>query len=207
MTIPLIVLAIGSILAGYFGVPAWLHGSNIFEHWLEPVFEPLPGIPVEAHEYSHAFEAGMAGVSIVVAFLGFFVAYMAYGKKSDLPARVSTQLSGVYNALLNKWYIDELYDALFVNRSKDLGRGLWRFDSKIVDGAVNGTSFTTVKSALGSNWWDRWIVDGLVRFAGGFVRTASWPVRLLETGYTQNYALLMVLGVLAFIGFVLWGNL
>ena len=46
----------------------------------------------------------------------------------------------------------------------------------------------------------------LVRFIGGFIKTVSWPVRLIQTGYTQNYALVMVLGVLIFIGYVLWGN-
>ena len=48
------------------------------------------------------------------------------------------------------------------------------------------------------------IVDGLVRFVGGFIKTVSWPVRLIQTGYTQNYALLMILGVLIFIGYVFW---
>ncbi len=86
------------------------------------------------------------------------------------------------------------------------GDGLWRFDAKVVDGVVNGSASSTVKSALGSGWWDRWIVDGLVRFVGGFVKTFSWPLRLVQTGYTQNYALVMILGVLIFIGYVLWGT-
>ncbi len=208
MTIPLIVLAVGSVFVGYLGLPKWL-GTNYFEHWLEPVFEPLkfPGTAVvEAAHHSHAFEIGMAAASVAIAVIGFLIAYMAYYRKSDLPARVSAQVGGLYTALVNKWYVDELYDALFVNRSKDLGRGLWRFDGKVVDGAVNGTALSTVKSALGSSWWDRWIVDGLVRFVGGFVKTASWPIRLSETGYTQNYALVMVLGVLVFVGYVLWGT-
>ena len=64
----------------------------------------------------------------------------------------------------------------------------------------------TVQSAVGSSWWDRWIVDGLVRFIGGFIKTVSWPVRLVQTGYVQNYALVMILGVLFFIGYVLWGT-
>jgi NADH-quinone oxidoreductase subunit L len=131
---------------------------------------------------------------------------MTYYRKSDLSTRVATQFSGLYTALANKWYVDELYDALFVNRAKDLGRGLWRFDGKVVDGAVNGSALGTVQSALGSSWWDRWIVDGLVRFVGGFVKTASWPIRLSATGYTQNYALVMVVGVLVFVGYVLWGT-
>ena len=72
---------------------------------------------------------------------------------------------------------------------------------------VNRTSsaWGTVKGALGSSWWDRWIVDGLVRFVDGFIKTVSWPMRLIQTGYAQNYALVMVLGVLIFIGYVLWG--
>jgi NADH-quinone oxidoreductase subunit L len=208
MTVPLIALAAGSVIAGWIGLPPWLSATNLFEHWLEPVFEPIPVqlAAAEVHHYSHAFEMGMAGFSVLVAVIGFFIAYTAYYKKSTLAARVSGQFSGVYNTLLNKWYVDEIYDALFVNRAKDAGTGLWKFDATIVDGVVNGSAGATVKSALGSGWWDRWIVDGLVRFIGGFIKTISWPVRLIQTGYTQNYALVMILGVLIFIGYVLWGN-
>jgi NADH-quinone oxidoreductase subunit L len=207
MTFPLIALAIGSIVAGWIGLPPWLSATNVFEHWLEPVFEPIPiQAAAEAHHYSHAFEVGMAAFSVLVALIGFFLAYTAYYKRSGLAERVSAQFRGLYTTLLNKWYVDEIYDALFVNRSKDAGTGLWRFDAKVVDGVVNGSAWATVKSALGSGWWDRWIVDGSVRFIGGFIKTVSWPVRLIQTGYTQNYALLMILGVLVFIGYVLWGT-
>ena len=82
---------------------------------------------------------------------------------------------------------------------------LWSIDGRFVDGAVNGSAWATLKSADGSGWWDRWIVDGAVRFIGGFVKTFSWPVRLIQTGRVQNYALLMILGVFVFIGYVLWG--
>jgi NADH-quinone oxidoreductase subunit L len=210
MTVPLMVLAAGSVLAGYIGLPKWL-GSNVFEHWLEPVFEPVQvaAVAEEAGHGAHSvgLEIGMAAVSVAIAVIGFLIAFAAYYRKSTLPDRVSAQVKSIYAALLNKWYIDELYDLLFVHRAKDLGRGLWRFDGKVVDGVVNETAFSTVKSAVGSGWWDRWIVDGLVRFAGGFVKTASWPIRLSETGYTQNYALVMIFGVLVLVGYVLWGTL
>ncbi len=205
MTVPLMILAAGSVLAGYIGLPKWL-GPNIFEHWLEPVFEPVLPAAAEVSHLSESVEIGMAAVSVAVAFIGFMIAYTTYYKKSDRAERVSTQVKGLYTTLLNKYYVDELYDALFVNRAKDTGRALWRFDSNVVDGVVNGTGWGTVKSAVGSGWWDRWIVDGLVRFIGGFVKTSSWPVRLIETGYTQNYALVMILGVLIFVGYVLWGT-
>jgi NADH-quinone oxidoreductase subunit L len=206
MTIPLVVLAVGSLLAGYLGIPLWLGGTNAFEHWLEPVFEPLPIPQAELVEHSHAFEAGMAGLSVLIALGGFYLAYLKYYRQAYRAEREVASYGAAYPVLLNKYYIDELYDALFVNRAKDAGTGLWKFDAVVVDGVVNGSAAATVSGAQGSNWWDRWIVDGLVRFIGGFIKTVSWPIRLIQTGYTQNYALVMVLGVLIFIGYVLWGG-
>jgi NADH-quinone oxidoreductase subunit L len=127
-----------------------------------------------------------------------------YFRKSGRPAELAGKYRAAYAALLNKYYVDQLYDMLFVNRSKGAGVGLWRFDAGVVDGGVNGSAWLTVKSAVASGWGDRWIVDGLVRFVGAFVRTFSWPVRLIQTGYVQNYAMLMLLGVLFFIGYVIW---
>jgi NADH-quinone oxidoreductase subunit L len=206
MTIPLIVLAVGSVFAGYIGFPAWLGGNNAFEKFLDPVFEPLPVPHGPEAEYSHLAEAGMAAASVAIAFIGFGLAWSKYCKRSWEEQREVRQYGALYPVFLNKYYIDELYDALFVNRSKGAGTGLWKFDAKVVDGAVNGSAWTTVESALGSSWWDRWIVDGMVKFVGGFIKTMSWPLRLIETGYTQNYALVMILGVLIFIGYVLWGT-
>ena len=205
MTIPLVILAVGAVLAGYIGLPPWLAEVNQFEHFLEPVFEPLP-IPVaEVVAHSHALEIGMAALSVGIALIGFFIAYSMYYKKSDLADRLSAQYQTAYQTLLNKYYVDELYDLLFVDRAKDTGTRLWQFDADYVDGAVNGSAWVTVRSADGSGWWDHWIVDGAVRFIGGFVKTFSWPVRLIQTGYVQNYALVMTLGVLILIGYVLWG--
>ena len=206
MTVPLIVLAIGSVLAGYVGFPAWLGGTNAFEHFLEPVFEPLPIQQAPPAEYSHAAEIGMAGVAVAIALIGFGLAYSKYCKRSWEEQREIRQYGPLYKVFLNKYYIDELYDALFVNRAKGAGMSLWTFDAKVVDGLVNGSALATIRSASGSGWWDRWIVDGLVRFIGGFIKTVSWPVRLIQTGYVQNYALVMIFGVLILIGYVLWGT-
>src|SRR5215471_6322601 len=206
MTVPLVVLAIGSIVAGYIGFPAWLGGNNAFEHFLDPVFEPLPIPHGPEAEYSHLAEGGMAVASVAIALLGFTLAYFKYCKRSWDERREIRQYGPFYPWLLNKWKIDELYDLLFVNRAKGAGVGMWKFDAKVVDGLVNGSAGGTVMSAVGSSWWDRWIVDGLVRFIGGFIKTVSWPLRLIQTGYVQNYALVMILGVLVFIGYVLWGT-
>jgi NADH-quinone oxidoreductase subunit L len=206
MTVPLIILAIGSVVAGYVGFPAWLGGTEAFDKFLEPVFEPLP-IPLGPEaEYSKLAEAGMAAASVAIALIGFGLAYSRYCKRSWEEEREKRQYGRLYPIFLNKYYIDELYDALFVNRAKDAGVALWKFDAKVIDGAVNGSAWTTVESALGSGWWDRWVVDGIVKFIGGFIKTMSWPLRLIQTGYVQNYALVMILGLLIFIGYVLWGS-
>src|SRR5438876_5478573 len=158
MTVPLIVLAIGSVVAGYVGIPAWMGGSNAFEHFLEPVFEPLP-IPHAAEtNYSPVAEFGMAAVSVAIAFIGFGLAYSKYCRRSWEEQREMAQYGPVYPVLLNKYNVDELYDALFVNRAKDAGIGMWRFDARVVDGLVNGSASATVGGAVGSGWWDRWIV-------------------------------------------------
>ncbi len=206
MTVPLIILAIGSVVAGYVGFPAWLGGNNAFEKFLDPVFEPLPIPHGPEAEYSHLAEAGMAAASVAIALIGFGLAYSKYCKRSWEQQREIRQYGSLYPVFLNKYYVDEGYDFLFVNRAKDAGTGLWKFDATVVDGAVNGSAWTTVEGALGSGWWDRWVVDGIVKFIGGFIRTMSWPLRLIQTGYVQNYALVMILGLLIFIGYVLWGT-
>ena len=206
MTVPLIILAIGSVVAGYVGFPAWLGGNNAFEKFLDPVFEPLPIPHGPEAEYSNLAEAGMAAASVAIALIGFGLAYSKYCKRSWEEQREVRQYGSLYPVFLNKYYVDEGYDFLVVNRAKDAGTGLWKFDAAVVDGAVNGSAWTTVEGALGSGWWDRWIVDGIVKFIGGFIRTMSWPLRLIQTGYVQNYALVMILGLLIFIGYVLWGT-
>jgi len=206
MTVPLIILAIGSVVAGYVGFPAWLGGNNAFEKFLDPVFEPLPIPHGPEAEYSHLAEAGMAAASVAIALIGFGLAYSKYCKRSWEQQREIRQYGSLYPVFLNKYYVDEGYDFLFVNQAKDAGTGLWKFDAVVVDGAVNGSAWTTVEGALGSGWWDRWVVDGIVKFIGGFIRTMSWPLRLIQTGYVQNYALVMILGLLIFIGYVLWGT-
>jgi len=102
--------------------------------------------------------------------------------------------------------VDEIYDAMFVNRTKDLGTALGVFDAKIVEGlGVDGTGWLTRFGSSVSMWWDKWIVDGLVNLTGRLVRMLSYPVRMLQTGVLSSYALLIVLGLIALLGY--YGNL
>src|SRR5207245_5008243 len=106
--------------------------------------------------------------------------------------------------LYNKYYIDQVYDAMFVNRAKDLGTTLGAFDLGVIDGlGVDGAGWVARISSSLSIVWDEWIVDGLVNLAARIVWIFSYPVRMIQRGRVSNCALLIVLGVLVFLGYYL----
>ncbi len=111
---------------------------------------------------------------------------------------------GPHKLLSNKYYVDELYDATVISGTLASGRGLWSVDRNVVDGAVNGTGRLTVFSAWFSGLTDRTVVDGLVNLVGRICEEGSFWFRRLQTGLVQNYALLMVFGVFAFVTFYLF---
>ena len=95
--------------------------------------------------------------------------------------------------------MDELYDALFVDRTKDLGSACFFVDSKFVDGAVNGTAATTRGTATLSRLFDKYIVDGLVNLVGWINMALNRMATSLQTGMVQRYALGAVFGIVVFI--------
>src|SRR5262249_39525587 len=122
-----------------------------------------------------------------------------------IPEMLAAKFHGLYTLLYNKYYVDQIYDALFVNRAKDLGDALGSFDRGIINGiGVDGTGWLTRVISRSSAWWDSWVVDGLVNLAARIVWALSIPVRMLQGGRVAGYALLMVFGVLLFLGYYLW---
>jgi NADH-quinone oxidoreductase subunit L len=196
MTVPLICLAVGALAAGYIGWPKILGGSNHFEHFLEPIFEN----PRAMRGFEHAWrsEFGLMLLSVGVALAGFLVAYLWYVKHPEVPDQVATRAGLVYPVVLNKYYVDELYDALFVNRTKNLGNALAAFDLGVVDGGVNGVAWSTRMSGELSRFWDTWVIDGLVNVTAFLVKVMSYPAKLIQTGRVQTYAWMITLGVLIF---------
>ncbi|MFH0931544.1 MAG: NADH-quinone oxidoreductase subunit L, partial [Candidatus Zixiibacteriota bacterium] len=135
MTIPLMVLAILSVIGGYVGIPKSLGGGNGFEHFLSPVFGEKGEIAI----HSPLTEYLVMAVSVAVALLGIFFAYRFYIKTPELPKRLAERFRFPYKVLLNKYYVDELYFKIIVNPLLKFATFLWQFfDIKIIDGMANG---------------------------------------------------------------------
>ena len=195
MAVALIVLAIGSVAAGWIGVPHAIGGGNALGAWLEPAFEapggsaeaaPVgaeglpPGEAVAEAESHEALETTLMVFSSVVAVMGILLAYGLWVKRRDVAEALARRFAPVHQLLLNKYYVDEIYDATIVQPIKAASQeGLWRwFDVRVIDGAVNGTAT---------------IVD---RFAA--------VLRLLQTGSVRAYARSFFLGVVMILGYYLW---
>jgi NADH-quinone oxidoreductase subunit L len=218
MTFPLMALAVGAIVAGFVGIPAALGGSNQIEHFLEPSFvashheapaaaaadhAPEPGAgdhgEAAAPHASTAVELGLMGFSVLIAAIGIGLAWRFYVTNPEISAGLAARFAGAHRTLSSKYYVDELYNATIISGTTASGRGLWTFDRKVVDGAVNGSGFVTVLSAWLSGLADRVVVDGAVNLVGWSTQESSYWFRRFQTGLVQNYALLMLFGVFAFV--------
>jgi len=175
ITIPLMVLGALALLGGYVGVPKILGGINRFDTFLAPVFEHAQHLNgIHAHG-ALSTEYTLMAVSVAVAVVGIFIAWVMYIKNPELPGKFVARFEGMHRIIFNKWYIDELYDFVFVNPCKKIGTFLWRIvDARIVDGVVNGCA---------------WVIRGI-----------GTGLRYTQSGYLYNYAMAMVVGVVVIVG-------
>jgi NADH-quinone oxidoreductase subunit L len=172
MTIPLIILAALAVVGGWIGLPEGFLWGNRFTEYLAPSLASLPH--AEAHHVGGATLAFLILSASTMAIGGIALAYAFYGRRSDVPERVFESAPGAYRVLWNKYYVDELYEALIIGPYVTLSRVFWQVvDSQIIDGSVNG-------------------IGELVGWIGG--RT-----RRLQTGNVQTYALAMLFGALCVI--------
>ncbi len=194
---PLAALAVLSVIGGYVGLPGWTGVSNGFEHFLEPVLR----LPAAEHavEHSAGQELLFTVLSVAIALAGIALAYRFYVARPGTADRVTARVKGVYELVRNKYYVDQLYDALFVNRTKDLGSACWFVDSRFVDGAVNGTAATTRGSASLSGLFDKYVVDGLVNLIGWINMRLNRIATAFQTGLVQRYALVAVFGIVVIV--------
>jgi NADH-quinone oxidoreductase subunit L len=182
MLVPLMILAVLSLVGGLVGI------GNRFEHFLAPVFEegsPLSGAAAAANSVAenstgHGLELALMGVSVAVALFGWYLAYLLYSKRPELPQKIADALGGLYATVVHKYYIDELYAAVFIKPLIDGStRILWQgVDRKIIDAAVNDTA------------------DG--------ARNVSDEVRHMQSGNLRSYAGWIAAGAAAVIAYMIW---
>jgi NADH-quinone oxidoreductase subunit L len=182
MAIALVVLAVGSVAAGYVGVPEVLvHGGNRIEAYLAPSFR-APGAPepVAAAGHEAAAELSLMALSTVVGLAGIGLATFLFLRRPDVADGMAVRFAGLHRLLLGKYFVDEAYDAILVQPIKRTSTSfLWRgVDAGLIDGTVNGV--------------------GLV------VRGWSAVLRRLQTGSVRAYAMSLFLGVVTMVGYYLW---
>jgi NADH-quinone oxidoreductase subunit L len=172
-----VVLAVLSVFGG------WVAGyNNHFEHFLAPVFHVGDVVAQEASPEASksTLEYLLMGVSVSVAGLGWFLAYLLYSRLPQLPARIAASLGGIYRAVSNKYYIDELYAAVFVK--------------PLVDGS------TTIL------WHgvDQGVIDAAVNDSAAAARHVSETARHMQSGNLRSYAGWIAAGGAVVIAYMVW---
>lgn len=184
MTWPLMVLAFLSVFAGWVGIPWLRHGFSSFVYHGEPHHaEPSLVLMI---------------ISTVVGLSGIGLAYLIYYRQAISVEKIVGSFRPIHKLLYNKYYFDEIYDAIIVRPTLQLARYMWSFDNKIIDGAVNGTGWATIKWSDIKEWFDTWIVDGAVNGVGWLVRQWSNVLRFMQTGKVQFYAMFILIMVVLF---------
>jgi NADH-quinone oxidoreductase subunit L len=185
MALALVLLAVGSVVVGYLGVPHALGGSNVLEHFLAPSFPDASGIrlqPDSAGETlaSESIELGLMALSTAVAVAGIALAAMLFLRRREIADRLAAQWAGLHALLLNKYGVDEFYDRTLVRPVRAFSEeGLWR-------------SF------------DIAVVDATVASVGDAVTDGAAVLRRLQTGSVRAYAASLVLGAVLILGYWLW---
>jgi NADH-quinone oxidoreductase subunit L len=195
MTVPLMTLAVLSLIGGYVGVPALLGGSNHIEKWLEPVFGHH-ATPATAHAggfniistafassggaagADHGMEMGLMIGAVLIGLLGIFIAWLFYVKNPNLPKKFVEKFHGLFTLVHNKYFIDELYGFIFV-------RGLLKLGKFCKD------------------YFDELIIDGIINNAASLLAGIGGLIRKVQTGMVQGYAFAVILGAIAVIGYLI----
>jgi NADH-quinone oxidoreductase subunit L len=204
MTVPLVILAGLSVIGGWIGWPGSLGGENRFEKFLEPVLAgavtETGAVKIARHTLAVEYILMLASLSIAGA--GIWLAYQFYRTKKFAPELVAAKWPKLYQLLSHKYYVDEIYDAAIVERTKDLGTLLGRFDENVIDGVgVNGAGWLARFGSTLSMWWDKWIIDGLLNFSAKLMQLFSYPVRLLQSGVFSRYAMLILVGLVILLAY------
>jgi NADH-quinone oxidoreductase subunit L len=176
MRVPMLILGVLSVVGGYIALPGVY---NELEAWLAPVFTrfPVAGPRIEAQPF---YWESMA-VTLAVTALGLVAGWTVYARRSPAPGAVAATAPGVYRVFANRYYVDQLYEFLFVRPVKWFSRVLDRYvEQDVIDFAVDGT--------------------------GKLIRVTSARLRVIQTGFVRNYALGILFGAVLVVGYYVVGG-
>ncbi len=193
MTVPLMILAVLSIVGGWVGIPALLGGSNHIEKWLEPVFGHHA--PATAHAggfnlintafassgeaaIDHGMEMNLMIGAIIIGLFGIFLAWLFYVKNPNIPKKFVEKFHGLFTLVHNKYFVDELYGFIFVRGLMKLGR-------------------------FCKDFFDEMIVDGIANGIASLLSGISSIIRKVQTGVVQGYAFAIIFGAIIVIGYLI----
>jgi len=200
ITVPLMVLAALSLLGGALNLP--FEGFHNFAHWLEYTLHEVEALPLDLR---------VAGISTALALFAILVSWLIYGRKplrARQPDPLKKPLGFIFTGMENKWFVDEIYWALFVNRYVDISRFLadvidWRFwhdwfHDKVIAGTYNWLSNIAL-----NRYADQRGVDAFFNGWGTVTQRLSAAMRKVQNGFVRSYALSVLLGVVLILGYLL----
>ncbi len=197
MTVPLILLAFFSVIAGFIGIPEALGGSNRFDRFLGTVF----GLQSGGH-HQNAMEYVLMAASVLIAVLGIFLGVVFYRIRPDLPGTYVPKIRILHTIVYNKYFIDEVYNFLFVSGTKALMTFLAAFDKYVIDLIVNLQGYILRIEASISGWFDLRFVDGAVNLVADGTLGAGSHLRKLQTGRVQAYVLVFIIVIAVAVAYV-----
>ncbi len=177
MTVPLMILAALSVVGGWIGIPAVLGTTlfgrdvNVFHHWLAPAVASAHGAGGEGAEHGASLEFALMGLALAIALAGIGVAFVIYRQREELAASIARTFRPIYVMWRNLYWVDEFYEATILRPFYAIARFFAGFDRFVIDGLVNAT--------------------GIVADITGQL------LKLFQTGYVRNYALVVLMGVVA----------
>ncbi len=200
ITVPLMVLAGLSLLGGALNLP--FDGFHTLGHWLEHTLEEVEALPLDLE---------VAGLSTLLALLAIFFSWLIYGRKpleAGQKDPLKKPLGFIFTGMENKWFVDEGYWAVFLDRYVDIGRFLadvidWRFwhdwfHDKVIAGTYNWLSRTVLNLRV-----DQQGIDAFFNGLGELTKRTSTGLRRWQNGFVRSYALAVLLGVVVILGYLL----
>ncbi|HTJ86704.1 MAG TPA: NADH-quinone oxidoreductase subunit L [Terriglobales bacterium] len=198
MIVPLVILAFLSFFGGFVGVPGSLGGHNQFDRFLGPVFRSSTPVVNAAHEQpgeaappeqttegtepetGHATEITFTAISVGAGLLGLFLAWLLYKRSPDLPDRIADSLHSLYSAVAHKYWIDELYAAIFVK------------------------PLIVISSVVFWRGIDRGVIDATLDGSAETAKEVSDNLRHMQSGNLRSYAGWIAIGATGVIGYMVW---